>query len=253
MCQIADNAIMKTELSRKQREIQAREGQILAVARSMIVEHGYHGLSMDRIAEALEYSKGTIYQHFTSKEDVLMALANQAMERRLGLFRRAASFRARPRERMAAIGVAAEVFFRLYPDHLHIEHVIRLSSVREKTSEERRRFLEMCESNCLEIVGGIVRDGIAIGDLKLPPNFTPEQLVFGLWGLTFGGHSLAASSPSLANLGIHEPMTAILVNANMMLDGFAWQPFARDIDLPKLLERVGEELFAAEMAQIGAK
>src|SRR5277367_1784463 len=159
---------MKTELTRKQREIQAREGRILEVARSMIVEQGYHGLSMDRIAETLEYSKGTIYQHFTSKEDVLMALANQAMERRLGLFRRASSFRGRPRERMAAIGLAAEVFFRLYPDHLHIEHVIRLSSVREKTSEERRRFLEMCESNCLEIVGGIVRDGIAAGDLQLP-------------------------------------------------------------------------------------
>jgi AcrR family transcriptional regulator len=243
---------MKTELTRKQREIQAREGQILEVARSMIVEQGYHGLSMDRIAETLEYSKGTIYQHFTSKEDVLMALANQAMERRVGLFRRAASFRGRPRERMAAIGVAAEVFFRLHPDHLHIEHVIRLSSVREKTSEERRRFLEHCESSCLEVTGGIVRDAIAVGDLKLPADFTPEQLVFGLWGLTFGGYSIAASSPSLTNLGIHEPMTAILINANMMLDGFGWLPLSSEIDLSKLIERIASELFASEMALIGA-
>ncbi len=34
----------------------------------MIVRDGYHGLSMDRIAEALEYSKGTIYQHFSCKK-----------------------------------------------------------------------------------------------------------------------------------------------------------------------------------------
>src|SRR5262249_42640127 len=134
--------------------------------------------------------------------------------------------------------------------HLHIEHVVRLSSVREKTSEERRRFLEMCESNCLQVVGGIVRDAIAVGDLELPTGFTPEQLVFGLWSLTFGGYSIAASSPSLANLGIHEPMSAIQVNANMMLDGFGWRPLSRDIDLPKLIERVTEELFSAEHAQV---
>lgn len=79
---------MKATLSRKQREVQEREGRILELARAMIVQDGYHGLSMDRIAEALEYSKGTIYQHFSCKEEILMALVNQTMERRLDLFRR---------------------------------------------------------------------------------------------------------------------------------------------------------------------
>ena len=37
-------------LSRKQREIQEREEQILTVARRMFVAEGYHGLSMERIA-----------------------------------------------------------------------------------------------------------------------------------------------------------------------------------------------------------
>ena len=84
---------MKRTLTRKQREVHDREGRILEVARSMIVDDGYHGLSMDRIAEVMEYSKGTIYQHFSCKEDILMALVNQTMERRLDLFRRAAAFR----------------------------------------------------------------------------------------------------------------------------------------------------------------
>ena len=93
----------------------------------MIVQDGYHGLSMDRIAEALEYSKGTIYQHFSCKEEILMALVNQTMERRLELFRRAAAFRGRSRERITAVGAACELFFQLYPDHIHIEHTIRIS------------------------------------------------------------------------------------------------------------------------------
>ena len=157
---------------------------------------------MDRIAEALEYSKGTIYQHFSCKEDILMALVNQAMECRLDLFRRAAAFRGRSRERMAAIGAACEVFFQLYPDHFHIEHVIRVTSVKEKTSEQRRLCLETCEASCSEIVRGVIRDAVAAGDLVLADDYGVEQVAFGLWSITFGGYSIAATSPSLANLGI---------------------------------------------------
>src|ERR1700739_1645583 len=109
---------MKGLFLRKQREVQGREGRILEVARAMIVEDGYHGLSMERIAEALEYSKGTIYQHFSCKEEILMALVNQSMDRRLDLFRRAAAFRGGSRERITAIGAACELFFQLYPDDL---------------------------------------------------------------------------------------------------------------------------------------
>ncbi|HTU25071.1 MAG TPA: TetR/AcrR family transcriptional regulator [Pirellulales bacterium] len=240
---------MQGTLTRKQREIQEREGKILELARAMIVGQGYHGLSMDRIAEALEYSKGTIYQHFSCKEEVLMALVNQALERRLGLFRRAAMFRGRPRERLVAIGVAAELFFRLYPDHFRVEHVIRLSSVQEKTSDERRTFLEACEASCMEIVAGVIRDGVASGDLKLPQSFGPECLAFGLWAITFGGNSIMASSPSLAKLGIQQPLEVIRANCNALLDGFAWRPLSSEIDQAKLLERIVTEVFPVEMAQ----
>ena len=93
--------------------MQDREQRILELARVMIVREGYHGLSMDRIAEEMEYSKGTIYQHFSCKEDILMALVNQTMERRLDLFQRAAAYPGRSRERITAIGAAAELFFEL--------------------------------------------------------------------------------------------------------------------------------------------
>jgi len=242
---------MHTTLSRKQREIEQREVRILELARSMIVEQGYHGLSMDRIAHALEYSKGTIYQHFSCKEEVLMALVNQALERRLGLFRRAATFRGRSRERLVAIGFAAELFFRLYPDHFQVEHVIRLSSVQEKTSEKRRGFLEACEASCMEIVSGVIRDGVASGDLELPEGFGPECLAFGLWAITFGGNSIAASSPSLAKLGIQKPLDTIRANCDALLDGFGWRPLSSEMVLPKLYERIAVEVFAAEVAQLG--
>ena len=82
------NARMST-LTRKQREIQEREELILDVARDMLVERGYLGLTMDRIAKAIDYSKGTVYQHFASKEDLFAELAAGHMQGRIERFARA--------------------------------------------------------------------------------------------------------------------------------------------------------------------
>ena len=110
-------------LSRKQREIAEREQLVLSVAREMLAEKGYLGLTMDRIAAATEYSKGTIYQHFSCKEEVLAALALEAAQKRIELFERGATFPGRPRERLAAIGVADGIFVRRYPKHFEIEKI----------------------------------------------------------------------------------------------------------------------------------
>jgi AcrR family transcriptional regulator len=205
---------------------------------------------MDRIAEALEYSKGTIYQHFSCKEEILMALVNETMERRLELFRRAATFRGRSRERITALGAAAELFFQLYPDHIHTEHTIRISSIKEKASDERRLGLEACEARCSEVVRGVIRDAIAAGDLKLSDDFGVEDLAFGLWSITFGGYSIAATSPSLASLGIREPLLAIRGNCNRLLDGVGWKPLSTQTDFLLLLDRIKREVFAAEYARV---
>lgn len=241
---------MSPTLTRKQREVQDRERQILELARAMLIRDGYHGLSMDRIAEEIEYSKGTVYLHFKSKEDILMALVNQTMERRLDLFQRAAAYRGRSRERIMAIGAAAEVFFELYPDHIQTEHIIRINSIKDKTSEERRRLLETCEARCSEVVRGVIRDAVAVGDLPVSDEFGVDQLSFGLWAITFGGFSIAMSSPSFANLGIHDPLLAIRGNCIRLLDGAGWKPLSSDEDLTQFLEPVKQQVFGAEIAKI---
>jgi AcrR family transcriptional regulator len=241
---------MNATLTRKQREVKERERQILELARAMIVRDGYHGLSMDRIAEEIEYSKGTVYLHFKCKEDILMALVNQTTERRLDLFERAAAYRGRSRERITAIGAAAELFFELYPDHIHTEQMIRINSIRDKTSEERRRTLETCEARCSEVVRGVMRDAVAAGDLPVSDEFGIDQLSFGLWAITFGAYSIAITSPSLANLGIHNPVLAIRENCIRLLDGAGWKPLSFEEDLTKLMDPIKQQVFGPELAKI---
>lgn len=232
-------------LSRKEREILDREEKILLLARGMLHDVGYLGLSMDRIAAEMEYSKGTIYQHFRNKEEIILALANQALEQRLEMFQKAASWSGAEcsRERMAAIGAAAEEFVEQYPHHFAVEQIVRSSSIWEKTSEERRTFMQTCEGRCMQIVGGVVRDGLAQGDLELPEGRTAEDLVFGLWSLNFGAYTILTSSDSLEENGISDPIAALRLNQNLILDGYNWRPLSVDKDYASTMGRVKHEVF----------
>lgn len=232
--------------TRKERERLEREVQILTLARQMLREVGYLGLSMDRIAADMEYSKGTIYQHFPNKEEIILALANEALETRLKMFQEASTWRGNPRARIAAIGAAAERFVEKYPQHFTVEQIVRSSSIWEKTSENRRNFMKSCEARCLQIVGGVVRDGIAQGDLELPPKRSPEDLVFGLWSLNFGAYTIMASSDSLEENGIADPIAALRLSQNRMLDGYRWNPLSDQFDYPSLMDEVKQELFSDE-------
>jgi AcrR family transcriptional regulator len=242
---IRHNLVMST-MTRKQREIQQREQRILEVAREQLVRDGYHGLSMDRIAQSLEYAKGTIYNHFPCKEEIMLALANEALEKRTQMFRRAAQLSGRTRERLAAIGAAAEHFARAFPHHFAVEQLIRSASIWDKTSERRRNAMSRSESCCMEIVGGVVRDAVSCGDLEMRAGATPEEIVFGLWSMSFGAYSIIATSESLSDLGIGDPYETVRQNMNVMVDGLGWQPLSHEIDYTSLYERIQQQVFAED-------
>lgn len=232
--------------TRKERERLEREAKILDLAQSMLRQVGYHGLSMDRIAAEMEYSKGTIYQHFPNKEEIILALANQALEQRIAMFQQAATCSPKSRERIAGIGAAAEEFVERYPQHFAVEQIIRSASMWEKTSEERRNFMRSCEQRCLQIVSGVVRDGVAQGDLGLPANTTPEELVFGLWSLNFGAYTVITSSDTLEENGIANPIATLRRSQNLLLDGYGWRPLSTEVDYDQVMDQVRAEVFGDE-------
>jgi AcrR family transcriptional regulator len=233
-------------LSRKERERLQREQRILALALQMLREGGYLGLNMDRIAAEMEYSKGTIYQHFRNKEEILLALANEALEKRLEMFLHASQWDPRSRFRMAAIGAAAERFVEQFPHHFAVEQILRSTSIWEKTSAERRAFMRTCESRCMQVLSAVVRDALARGDLELPASRSPEDLVFGLWSMNWGAYTILASSDSLGEIGIADPVAAVRFNMNLMLDGYGWRPLSTEVDFGAVIGQAKRELFGDE-------
>ncbi len=240
---------MNTRTVKKQ-AMHDRELRILELARKMLLTGGYHGLGLDSLAVELGVSRGTIYNHFKCKEEIILALLIETMERRRTMFQRAAAYRGVPRVRLAAIGVAAELFVRLYPDHFRVEQIVKSDSIWDKTTEERRSLVKTCQMQCVGIVAGIVRDGIAQSHVTLPEDMTPEALVFGLWSMTEGAYSIIATSDAVKELGISAPFPAIRLNIHGMIDGFGWTPLRKDLDYDQMMEQFMTDVFSEEFSRL---
>jgi AcrR family transcriptional regulator len=66
--------------SRDEIEGQKREA-VLRAAAIAFVEYGFHGATMDKIAELLDVSKPTVYKHYKNKDDLLHACLDRALGR----------------------------------------------------------------------------------------------------------------------------------------------------------------------------
>ncbi|MEZ6126947.1 MAG: TetR/AcrR family transcriptional regulator [Planctomycetaceae bacterium] len=237
-------------ISAKKTEMREREQRMLELARRMVLEGGYHGLGLDSLARELGVSRGTIYNHFKCKEEIILALLVETMDRRREMFQRAASYAGNPRVRLAAVGVAAELFVRLYPEHFRFEQIVKSDSIWDKTTQERRSLVKSCQMQCVAIVAGIVRDALAQSHLQLPEGMTPESLVFGLWSMTEGAYSIVATSDAVRELGIHSPFQAVRTHIHRTLDGFHWTPLASDVDYNQVMQQALLDVFPQEAAKL---
>ncbi len=59
---------------RRERERTEMADRIMAAARDMFVRDGYEAVTLRKIAEAIEYSPGAIYQYFKDKKDLVRAI-----------------------------------------------------------------------------------------------------------------------------------------------------------------------------------
>lgn len=241
-----------TTLSRKQREIIEREEMFLDVSRRLLIEQGYAAFTMDQLADATEFSKGVVYQHFKSKEDLITALAVQSMQRRIAWFRRALAFDGRPREKMMAIGVAEELFVRTHAHHFHLEQIIKMAQLSERASVKRSETLFEHEQACFGTVISAVQMAVESGDLNLARPEIAADVVLGLWSMNFGTYLLMQTSQLfLQGRGIASPYEAVRANCHAMLDGYGWKPLLREWDYAQTYRRILAEVFAEEAATAG--
>lgn len=236
---------------RKKREYAQRETLIIDTTRNLLLEVGYIDLNMDRIAELTEYSKGTIYQHFSCKEEILVEMLIQSAQKCGTFLVRGSQFQGTPRERVAAMALGYDLFIRLNPDHFKSKLLLQNESIRGKASPVFKKRLDQAEQDNIGIVSGVLRDGVEQGHVKLRKGVTTEEVSFGLWTGAFGAYVLMFSEVNLQALGILDPRMAVWNNIHALLDGFGWHPFFHDLDWEQTRIRIWKEIFPQEFQQAG--
>ena len=74
-------------LTRPERTAQTRR-ELLAVAERRFFAHGYHGTTLDDVADEAGYTKGAVYSTFKSKGGLFLALFDEIVDQRVEEIRR---------------------------------------------------------------------------------------------------------------------------------------------------------------------
>ena len=90
-------------LSLKEKQRKEREALILQAAEEVLLEKGYHAMSMDEIAARVGVAKGTLYLHFARKDELVYRLFEDDMERVLQLIERVTTMEGDARAKLASI------------------------------------------------------------------------------------------------------------------------------------------------------
>jgi TetR/AcrR family transcriptional regulator, cholesterol catabolism regulator len=64
--------------------VEKRRNQILEAATELFRKEGYHATTMRKICKKAKFNQGSFYDYFESKEDILVYIYNQVMNRDLG-------------------------------------------------------------------------------------------------------------------------------------------------------------------------
>jgi AcrR family transcriptional regulator len=139
----------------------ARRTEMGRAAARLFSERGYHGTSMQHLADALGLQRGSLYAHIGSKQELLFDVVDEGADR----------FLARGREAVDMPGPAGPRLRRLLVGHVEtaIEH---LDSATVFLNEWRylpvdlRALIQVKRDTYEDMVRTIVSDGIARGDFR---------------------------------------------------------------------------------------
>lgn len=227
---------------RRLRELAEREQRFLDSAREQISEHGLLSLQMAKVARACDYATGTLYQHFASKEDLLLSICADQAEKRVESMARAARWDAPSRDRMIALVVADVLFAQRHPDHFRLAQYVTTEVIWRAASQKRRDAVLEAHGPIGELVSQVVQDAIDAGEVS-SFNLRPLEIAIGPWALSEGMHNLVHAEGVLDFYDLRDPYRLLLRHSHIHLNGLHWQP---------LFDAFDDEALTAQISHICA-
>ncbi|WP_129632570.1 TetR/AcrR family transcriptional regulator [Candidatus Oscillochloris fontis] len=146
--------------SLRERRRQRLCDEILEAAQSLIAERGYAAMSMEDLAAQVGISKPTLYSHFSTKEDLVVAMATLAMERLFSAVDDGDPPRRSPLARLTDLlrtGVQVQLDRQVTAMHLWMPEIVQMMKSREES------LAQLCRIDA--VVVDLVRQAQAHGEI----------------------------------------------------------------------------------------
>ena len=152
--------------------------KILSTAKSLFIQHGYHGLAMRLIAEALNVSKPALYYHFKDKEELFVAILEAYLDEMETAI-----------DRITLEPLDCQSKIRLFIEYVLAQPagqraLIRLASqeMSQLSDPARKSFERIYREKFIGKVEAILRSGMALGEFKA---VKPEVATWTLLGMMY--------------------------------------------------------------------
>lgn len=155
-------------ISRKEREKLAREEDIINAAEKIITSMGYSKVSMEEIAKEAEFSRKTVYQYFTDKEDLFFSVLIRGFKQLLHYCMEGAKNGDTGFEKFKNVAFAYYNFYQDFPSIIELMNYIGYIKSKNINKDKHQEFNDLSELIAIEIEKVIIegqKDGSIRSDL----------------------------------------------------------------------------------------
>ncbi len=115
---------------------------ILDAAERLLVRYGFKKMTMDDLAQEVGIAKGTIYLHYSSKEDIALSRVDRVIDRLFEELRKIARSKETPSSRLQAM-LVTRVLFRFDSVQHYAESIDeQLATIRPALQARREKYFE---------------------------------------------------------------------------------------------------------------
>ncbi len=164
---------------RKEREKNQRRNDIIDAAEKLFFSKGFSNTTMDEVAKQAEYSKGTLYLYFKSKEDLYLAINVRGMKILEKMFRTVLNSSDNGLCKTRNIGKKYYEFAEKYPDYFNAMVYYELNEIEISEETSSAKTCEDQGNRTLQTVAEAVQEGIK--DESIRQDLDPLQVATILW------------------------------------------------------------------------
>ncbi len=208
-----------------------REAAIIQSALSLLIEKGFLDLKMSEVAKAARFSMGTVYSHFSSKEDLLLGCAITMARTMATIFQQTLASSAPAMEQLLTLKIAIWLCDAREPQRYFLRQLAMNPDIWQRASTVRAQELNTIYQSLSEVVVGLIRQLMAQNPaITDASKETENDILMGIWCLGEGLFQIRMSGFGLKQhaLQMDSGFSLLTTNLAKYLQGWGWQaPFSQ--------------------------